>query len=71
MVNLLDVWKTVCVCSAQKQVLPYRSRSKARLLTTMQEPPPFTRSSILTQGLPVCKLMLEHVTLIKKMTTFI
>ena len=42
MVNLLDVWKSVCLCSAQRQVLPYRSRSKARLLTTTQEPPPFT-----------------------------
>ena len=67
MVNLLGVWKSVCLCSAQRQVLPYRSRSKARLLTTTQEPPPFFFwSSIPTQGLTVGKLMLEHVTLKKK-----
>ena len=66
MVNLLDVWKSVCVCSAQRQVLPYGSGSKACLLTTIQELPPFTQSSILTQSLPGGTLMLEHVTLIKK-----
>ena len=42
----------VCVYSAHRQVLPYSSRSKARLLTATQGLPSFTLSSIPTRGLP-------------------